>query len=489
MRVEFRDPLVDALLACQAIKDREIRNRIIWDLEEDQYIFRRHVQDYSDVVELVESCWKYQGGLQRLCERLNRYERNSYQMKAVLLIVEDITIEGILPQDYIEGLYAIANASLLEQVLTTAYHKSLESSGFDLIGNRMSLWNMLKHLTDIPLSKNLHPLLIFVEELISYSNVHYPEIGINLTTWLEKTLLFLELPNSIRTRIQKRGKIFPKAKQNNIPHLLVSIFPKGNPGSEGGTYRFQSVFWLGPDDTEYIYKEDADSNLEQIKQMIDDSLTAVSYKIPNRMAEVIVEFFLPINLLSVGVDQWPIDHEFLGPVKLGTRYMVVVRSLERAKSPRLRGKWPKQWVKFDESCEVLGKKCLKITGRRPRQARELFQELDVSSDVTCLGLCFSPADTELKILEEIISAGVPIALWPRSKYSGESSNEITGLLTKMMGPDQLKDLRQIVHQKRKTAGNLDDSAIGNNLSLLWDDPTRIPRDWEYSTRKRLRPPL
>ena len=59
--------------------------------------------------------------------------------------------------------------------------------------------------------------------------------------------------------------------------------------------------------------------------------------------DIRVEFLLQYNLLNLPVDQWGLETGSSLPRLLGLRYQVVVRSLNRARSPRRHREWHRRW--------------------------------------------------------------------------------------------------------------------------------------------------
>jgi hypothetical protein len=104
--------------------------------------------------------------------------------------------------------------------------------------------------------------------------------------------------------------------------------------------------------------------------------------------------------------------------------------------------------------------------------------LDLASpDVVCLALTMkSPALTE-KTLRELIHhclvSGMPMALWVREPECGDE--EIQTLFDGLMKdlsklPGAVRDARREGFKSNKTGH------LGNHLTLVWDDPNRLPAD-------------
>lgn len=204
---------------------------------------------------------------------------------------------------------------------------------------------------------------------------------------------------------------------------------------------------------------------------------------------MMVEFFLPRQLLSCDVDQW-IKHNDLG-IKWGEDHPVVVRSLDRAKEPREQGHWRKKWHKFKELARVTNhQRMLHICHRKKYAPKELYRDLMMSDEKVCLTLTFTPTNEpdDGRLLYEILFAGIPIALWPRSvEDAPENSDKIRTEIERIILNKNLLELPKIIQEQRLQAiGN--DVHLGNHLTLLWDDPNRLPLKYNRQTNTRLRYP-
>jgi hypothetical protein len=84
--------LVDALLTCQIISNRETRNTIVNDLPvEIKHNIQRNANDRVDVVNIVTTVLNYSNGLEELVELVRLYEGNSIGMQEVEHLLSTIS--------------------------------------------------------------------------------------------------------------------------------------------------------------------------------------------------------------------------------------------------------------------------------------------------------------------------------------------------------------------------------------------------------------
>ncbi len=84
MSLEQKMTLVDALLACDSIQDRDTRDLILNELPTTiKNNIKRSPADKPDVVNIVNTCLNYSDGLQQLVELVNLYENDSLPLLKV----------------------------------------------------------------------------------------------------------------------------------------------------------------------------------------------------------------------------------------------------------------------------------------------------------------------------------------------------------------------------------------------------------------------
>ena len=175
----------------------------------------------------------------------------------------------------------------------------------------------------------------------------------------------------------------------------------------------------------------------------------------------ILEFFLPVNLLNLDLDQW----QPLGEIKpLSTKYCLVVRAWERFGERRWRPDWGRYWGQFQHTLRERAdhRHSAWLTCRDGKCGAHFNKGRWVFS------LCFVP---DTACFEWLLDSGVGILLWPRREIEQSDQTAVKRQVTRQAIqslPEWLRLWRLRYWEKTgKTAGP---------LSLLWDDPNRLPKD-------------
>ena len=210
--------------------------------------------------------------------------------------------------------------------------------------------------------------------------------------------------------------------------------------------------------------------LDEISALLDGFLEQVD---PFRF--LTIEFFLPLDLLSHAVDTW--EEEGLGiPEVIGHKYKVIVRSVERL-TPlynRYKGTWQQKWAVLKQvqqqqsaAAFIPGDGC---------DPKALLTQLKAETAIG-LQLVQLPEQTKLKgIFTALLQSGVPVGLWARQDLTqGNSQAEFDRILKCCV-----VELRDRITQERSNACNCAPNPhIGQHLSLLWEDPDRLPEVFQY----------
>jgi hypothetical protein len=201
-----------------------------------------------------------------------------------------------------------------------------------------------------------------------------------------------------------------------------------------------------------------------------------------------LEFFLPRELISEEVDQWAMTQGVLLQTKFGIEYQVVVRALDRL-TPCLynqfRERWQQRWKQLHQVAQQPGAPYILICDRDEYAPQTLYRTLLLSPDTTCLGLTFIPIEPYSKedIFCAMLQAGIPVALWSRSHAdTAHHTPDVRTKIAALVAHNAPGDLPRVVHRERQQANDHSDTAhLGNHLTLLWDDPNRVPPHWLLTT--------
>lgn len=213
---------------------------------------------------------------------------------------------------------------------------------------------------------------------------------------------------------------------------------------------------------------------EQIPPMLQSFLEEISTKYSWR--NLTIELFLPLTLMNQAVDSWEIDDELGFPTPIGCEYQVLVRSAERLLQTygRYRGCWQEKWDFLQQIIQESSSKAF-VSGDC-QDLKVLFVKL---SKKNIIGLKLVVAPQKIgkgSVFAVILKAATPLALWLRENLSLNCQEQIDGLLGCC-----IHKLPETVKNKRLDAfPHPQDAHIGHHLSLLWEDPYRLPPSIDYS---------
>ena len=180
-----------------------------------------------------------------------------------------------------------------------------------------------------------------------------------------------------------------------------------------------------------------------------------------------VEFFLPFKSLDLMADSWLIEDEYgEEPFPVGSEYPVVIRVLERhnkiyKRAPLWEGNWQPQYI------NQLSRRALICSDRPPEEISEELTREEI------LGVrCNCPIETHAnKPKALIMRRGLPIALWLRQELKnccGEEKYQELLDINLVELPQKLKNIRNADRQN--------ELHLAHHISLLWDEPTKLPSD-------------
>ncbi len=193
--------------------------------------------------------------------------------------------------------------------------------------------------------------------------------------------------------------------------------------------------------------------------------------------KLLVEIFLPLDLLYTAVEWWNIEDYDSSKRPIGTMYSVRLRSVERLEGAYLKHyqyDWKKKWNKVQL--------CFK---QQPRE--KYFRHLDQMKDkdftensLICeldekIGLSSSsslPKHKRQHLFKAILKSATPIALLTRYNLP-DRANQIEQLLKQ-----PLCSLCDSVRKKRLEAFAQPDDAekqkhLGSHLAFIWENPYRL----------------
>jgi hypothetical protein len=329
---------------------------------------------------------------------------------------------------------------------------------------------LLEWLAKMPISSSGRvPILEFVARLIGLVPTTHQKM---LQTWIDEVGKSLGITQNYRDELLKKQAVVETAPTSLPQYLLIELAPKNKHGKYY-TYTVQAWLFTGSEPIRNIYTKDKAMTLEAMPELIDEILEVVcDFKVS---PQLMIEFILPRDLLYHNIEHCLAESD----EPIGIHYPVVVRSRERMRKRRLQQDWCQYWEKakkkgvlqqMAKTCEVRAETQMdqtqlrKLTGE-PEKGKICF----VFSSVPKMVM-----DSKKDLFFTLIRWGMPIALLPRHINSDNEFKQVLSILRSC----SLEHLPQRVFEiRRKLWQNNKEQHTGYHLSLLWDDPDRIPPEF------------
>jgi hypothetical protein len=514
LSVQQKLKLVEVLLACPSMQDRQLRETIVRDLQDDIKNNIKHVDTARpDVMNIVSTALNYTNGLESLIQLVRFYESNSLGAQTVNEMYLRLQLVAVIQEE-----------NVATKVFSSIF-RSWRILPVDSGHSFQSPETLVEDLWDLNSSLDpWHRLFLFTERLAR--RVNKAATVERLRKWAENAFSIVGSKLAFATLHDIHEAI---KEQNEQPdqrptYLTVEITPDFIDSAHVTTklYQVQILFWRGNEqESTWRTGDEPAVALEKVPEEIAKALRE------NMNAweatELTIEFLLPNELLLCDVDQWENKLKKTKGARLGMEYPIVVRSLQRIKMRESWRNWRQKWDAFNQYahqqrllhtfwlcvCEEADWQifqthaqthCLEYTFRlRPSEQNwpiMLHNRLIGTMTATCLGMVFAPTEKpseEDELFTALIESGIPTAFWLRpSPYASEPPTNIQTRLQQILGDCSLKTLPQALHRARQQG--MDDSVLdlSNHLTLLWDDPDRIPAQYKDQPRtknkRRLRAP-
>ncbi|GER89729.1 hypothetical protein KDW_38910 [Dictyobacter vulcani] len=440
--------------------------------------------DFEEVHDLVTIYAAYPDGLEKLAYALYKVEHASLPWQALDTYLCQ-SGKKLVTYTRRQELYDILNsAQWPDYLFRRAYRNSIPDSWSTRrnynVSNVLSL--ILAELAEIPAQNNdTFPLLEFAQRLAFEARDREKDsLHDELRNWITHRSKALGLTESQQVALRE------KATQRRQPtpfYLLLTL-------DEASDKAFTVQCWLLDDENNSVQNADIEVpdqlySLDDIPNLLDGILEQCENCLLDEMANLVIEFFLPLELLSYPVDQYTI-RGFSSRQSLSSYYQVVVRSLERMKRNKQRNKqgyiWKNKWKIFQD-CSSEEQDLSKKHNATLIYDKEQYQELEDlaailrGDSIACLALTFVPSNSSSQtddVLRAVLEAGIPIALWAREQT--DYPQVLPEFLPEFVSQHPLSQLPALVKQQRYDAikSGQKQRHQGHYLTLLWDDPERIP---------------
>jgi hypothetical protein len=209
----------------------------------------------------------------------------------------------------------------------------------------------------------------------------------------------------------------------------------------------------------------------EVRDRVEEALPAVREAVLGR--EWIIEFALPVSLFNEPFETWYIEKE--NGIRMRA-YPVVLRDVQRMNPGSIRRDLTvRRWRRLRERATTTPRA---IGCRTPYSDDEFQDRLD--ADEECCVIAYAASPTRGR-LNAALNAGVPVMLWPRGQCADDGHDGCAGdrrlrALTEAIAhvhPDHLPEAVMKLRKHARIAPAAEEH-FGRDLTLVWDDPARMP---------------
>ncbi len=348
------------------------------------------------------------------------------------------------------------------------------SSKFPDTVTEISLDSLITRINDCTRDTDIYQLLgsIAQDERI---------VGLNIHELFEIALIDLfEMSTTDTAEVLNRYRydiLVPASLQDSKYYLLLKIHRSSN-RAKGEEDKYSLEAWFlnstdtPPREEDYIPFDDiVQHDLAYSKEEIKSLLGKIIKKIYFKGINLVVEFFTLPDLLSTDFECWEYEGYPEATQLRRAGYVVHVRCVNRL-LPVYKGTvseefWQNKWQRISQQGFPLPAPCTPLETLNEDELDEHFCE----QSKLWANICIRDSDRLHTVFRKILKYGIPVAIWSRLHNQAHRHRAEIDKLIKNV--DSLDTLSYRIQKKRTTYDPLDDG-LRHNISLLWEDPDRLP---------------
>lgn len=463
--IAVREAIVNVLAAAGLAVDpagRALLRELIHDNLGFPLTIPEQVTGRDHVIEIVNACAKVEGGMTALADAVWMMRPDSPESEQIRRLVHQPRMHDLLPES--ELLWLRSMLSGLVPPRLTASVRRAAGAGVPPSDVR-DAWDAFCALSDFNTpSSGLPPALAFVEFVAAKCA---QGLAGELRAWNALQARRIQAEAGLR---ELRAETLADSPDPSRLHLMIVVQPDGiDPG------RHLVSYWRQEDPEEWPPARGGLDMVpgDELERHVDTLVVEAERSWAEYRGEAALEFVLPRSLLHLPVHLWCKEHETGDPRPLFLDYPIVVRSLERMRSPQWHRAWRMRWeaLMADPSAERVYFCTAEDTDERHRL------DAILSGDQWVVMVLASAPTLQPKPGEDELAAGLrsglPALLW----HPEASLDLLREVVTWLVNGGGLGDLPARVQKSRCAAFrkltipvNL---SVVRNLVILWDDPARL----------------
>jgi hypothetical protein len=493
---EAKIKLADALLACASMSTQVGRDTVLAQLPKavtNRVSAAPTAQ--MQVFNLIETCLSY-GAMDKLLGVVRGFEGNSDERARLdrTAVKARSFAPNILSDALFWELDSIVDIDPLPwspAVLLEAYRRSARPSprsatpaGRDDAELLDAILLRLADTVQRP-DDGMYPILDFAAQL---GLAAAKQLNADLQGWVERAAKELQID---RTAIGAAAPA-PAAPANlSDPYLLVKLEPTDEAQSQ---FKVSAWIWRGRDSVTRLYFDDGGekkqptttTDLQGMPGVLETLLWQTFTALNKNTAGLTIEIFVPYQQLGYEADRWLIPAGF-NKISVGVKYPVVVRSYDRIAEKTQAWFWDAWNEKWDQFQALQAKGDPIVWVCEMQENKLLEKELSGANKVGLASLVAPdelPPVNNLSLIQRLLTSGMPIAFWLRKT----ADNPIVArkACRNLLAAKQLKKLPRQLWDRRRDPEHTH-AHLWGHVTLLWDDPTRIPPERDSDNQLAIPP--
>lgn len=322
-------------------------------------------------------------------------------------------------------------------------------------------WHAFTRLADVNSGPDgVAPVLVFLDALAAEVG---GELGGALAGWVYRQVRAMRVEEAFEERRQAMART---AGGEQRLHLVISL---DHDGISPGRYVLSAWRQDDPDVWAPVRSDIREVRQDEIERAVDEIVVATERAWADQQTAVILEAFLPRELLRLPVHTWSKEHDSGRPQPLCLDYVIRIRSLDRLKARHWHRVWRERW---------------KSMHANPSPARIYFVGEGIDPvevvlrdrDSVAMVLSAPPPDVVGATGDDFtagLRTGLPVLIWCPGVTEARDLHELVTWLVERGG---LFDLPHQSKKSRRAALGSSvypfDSTHARDLVVLWDDPDR-----------------
>ncbi len=390
-------------------------------------------------------------------------------------------ITGLKCQDYLQELIQILTPVDFNTTVVKAYRDSLPELRHRPTPDNLEA--LVRLIADIPGQPDeLKPLWRFVKSLIQDKSLD-SDCQRAIEEWAKVQKIPLDLATETVQSQSETGETYLMIKVKFHPPdkyiVSAAIVEDPDPLKLEVERKETSIDIPIPPDPKYSpgYSQ------EQLPLILSELIAICGGKYSIPLTDLVVQWFLPIELMSLPIEHWQIPIGRQKPCNGERCKAVIVRSSERHFSSDYQsvlGEWKEHWKHLLDRIKLQSNQALEPLEPMTGKAKIEWSQTNA---VGCTFIEHDDRQQQIDFWDNLLGQGLPIALWSRQPVTNKQK---TKKIMKSVTESSLAELQMSLTKQRinalpKTSATTITSQPAAQLALLWDNPFRRFPDIQYES--------